>query len=477
MKRRPGPWRPAWHVVLVAVVLLVAMLVLPRASGRDGPGIPAVVAQSDGRAVRALRYDAELAVQQGGDLLVRETQEIAFSGGPFQRGFRRIPLQRVEGVGEVRVEELAPSGRAFRPGQDVPYTFALSGQTAGGGPRSGDLLIEWWFPPTTSASRTFVISYRAMGVVRFYEGGDQVRWQVLGTDRPYPIQRSTVTLRLPAEVNVPAGSWLTDLYPGRYLRDTATAGGTVTWQAGDIPPNQAFEVRAQWPHGLVSGSAPAWQAAADAADWRHENLRPVLTLAAGAAGVLIPLFGGLGLLLIWYTRGRDPRIGQVPRELDSPPSDLPPALVGTVVDEHADAQDVVATVLDLAARGLITIREVPRAGMAPMVGGGRDFELQLLQERGTLDGEIRPFERRVLDSFFTRGARLRLSELGGWFQRAVPGLQEILHREVVDAGLFVGDPDRVRQRYRRLGTLVVLAGSVLGFVGCGAVPEFADLVW
>lgn len=469
----------------VCVILGMIALAVSLVGTMVGGGASPALAQSDGRTVRATRYDVELAVQQGGDVLVRETQEIAFRGGAFQQGFRRIPLARMEGIRDVRVEEVAPAAQAYRSGRDAPYTFALSGQTSGGGSGSGDLLVEWWFPPTGAAqggaSRTFVISYRAVGVVRFYEGGDQLRWQVLGTDRPYEIERSTITLRLPPDVSVPAGSWMTDLYPRRYLRDSASSGNTVTWQAADISANEDIEVRAQWPSGIVAGSPPAWQAAADAADQRNEILGPVLTLGAGAAGLLIPLIGGLALLTVWYTRGRDPRIGQVPPELDSPPSDLPPALVGTVVDEHADAQDVVATVLDLAARGVIAIREVPlagAAGQASMAAGvGRDFELQLLQERASLDGDLRPFERRVLDSFFTRGATVRISELGGWFQRAVPGLQEVLHQEVVDARLFVGDPDRVRQRYRRVGTLVVVAGVVLGFAACSAVPDFAFVAW
>lgn len=477
--------RTSWCPALVGVVLALAVLALPVVGTGVGSGALPAVAQSDGRTVRATRYDVELTVQQGGDVLVRETQEIAFRGGAFQRGFRRIPLTRLEGIRDLRVEEVAPAAQAYRSGREAPYTFAISGQTNGGGPGSGDLLVEWWFPPTGAgqggASRTFAISYRAVGVVRFYEGGDQVRWQVLGADRPYAVERSTITLRLPSDVSAPNGSWMTDLYPGRYLRDTAVSGNAVTWQAADISANEDIEARAQWPAGLISGSPPAWQAAADAADRRNETLRPVLTLGAGAAGLLIPLIGGLALLMVWYTRGRDPRIGQVPPELDSPPSDLPPALVGTVVDEHADAQDVVATVLDLAARGVLSIREVPLAGTASQlgapVGGGRDFELRLLQERASLDLDLRLFERRVLDSFFTRGATVRLSELGGWFRSAVPGLQQLLHREVVDARLFAGDPDRVRQRYRRLGTLVVVAGLVLGFAACSAVPDFAFVAW
>ena len=36
------------------------------------------------RSARALRFDVDLVVESDGRLLVRETQEIAFTGGPFR---------------------------------------------------------------------------------------------------------------------------------------------------------------------------------------------------------------------------------------------------------------------------------------------------------------------------------------------------------------------------------------------------------
>ena len=425
-------------------------------------------AQSDGRSVVAQRYDSDLQVQQGGDVAVRETIQIAFQGGPFTQGFRTISLSRLEGVTGVSVQQTSPEAVTFRPGQGQPYTFAVTGGASG-----GDLEIRWWFPPTTNSARTFVVGYTAQGAVRYYEGGDQLYWDVTNS-APYAIQSSTTTLRLPPGVSVPPNQWVTDFTPRRFLRSSGVgADGTVTWQAGGIPAEEVFEVRAQWPHGLVSGSPPAWQQAADAQDRLEQTLAPAFTFFAALAALVVALGGGLWLLITWYVRGRDPAVGSVPQELDSPPSELAPALVGTVVDEHADSQDVVATVLDLAARGEIAIRETQ--GKA---GGRPDFELELRHDRATVDPTLRPFERIVLDSFFTRGPKVNLSELGGWWQYAVPRIETALHEEARAAGLFYDDPERTRQRYRRWGTLVALAGLVLGAGSCALAPWYATpVVW
>jgi hypothetical protein len=160
----------------------------------------------------------------------------------------------------------------------------------------------------------------------------------------------------------------------------------------------------------------------------------------------------------------------VPQELDEPPSDLPPALAGTVVDEHADVQDVVATVVDLAERGIIGLTEVRDPKLS---GSQRDFELTLEQPdaRG-----LRGYERLILDSFFANGSPVRLSRLGGWFHRSIPRIQEELHREVARAGLLAGDPDEVRRRYKRLGTILMVVGAAGAFVACAAAPAYAAAI-
>jgi hypothetical protein len=434
-------------VALPALLLLIVVAAWPAAPAAQAAG-----------SVQALRFDVALAVQPGGDVLVRETQQIAFQGGPFHHGYRRIPLARLDGIRDVQVGE---ADRAYQPGSpaaQAPFTFAISGPTSGG---SGTLVIDWWFPSTANATRTFVITYRAVGAVRYYPGGDQLRWQAIPPDLGYPVAQASVRLTLPAEV--PAGGWKVAAYPERYTArgGESAAGTTASWQAANIPSGQGYEIRAQWPHGLVPGNPPSWQAAADAIDQRNENLRPVLTLAFGATGVLIPLFAALGMLLVWYSHGRDPAIGPVPAELDEPPSDLPPGLVGTLVDGHADVHDVIATVMDLAARGIIAIREVQDPAL---LGSSRDFELELLRPEALQPSsplELRPYERAILQSFFAHANPVRLSQLGSWFRVTIPFIQRALHREVAAAGLFDGNPEDVQHRYAVLGTSLLVLGFVL----------------
>ncbi len=415
--------------------------------------------------MRALRYDVDMAIQQNGLIQVRETQELAFSGGPFTKGTRRIAMRRLTGVSDVRVEV---DGQPSRQGSGSPGTYQVIPPSQGSA--AGETRIEYWFPSTFNARRTVTISYVASGAVRYYPDGDQLRWNAVPSDRAYPVDRSTITLRLPASVG--AQDWKIDAQPRSLLDDSrppTASGTTATWNAADLAANQPLEIRAQWPHGLVAGSPPPWQEQANAIDFRRENLRPVLDLVFGAAALLVPIGGFLLVALIWYTRGKDPAIGAVPRELEEPPSELAPALVGVVVDERADVHDVVATMLDLASRGAISIREV---AVETMFGNRRDFEIELVNRDLASAG----FEQRVLDSLFLNGSPARLSEMGNWFGRTVPELQTALYESALQEGLFAANPETTRRRFRRLGTVLMLVSVVGGFVACSALGDASGVV-
>ena len=60
--------------------------------------------------------------------------------------------------------------------------------------------------------------------------------------------------------------------------------------------------------------------------------------------------GGAGVVLLWYSRVREPNVGPVPATLTSPRPTCPRPLAGTLVDGAADLQDAVAILFDLARR-------------------------------------------------------------------------------------------------------------------------------
>ena len=95
---------------------------------------------------------------------------------------------------------------------------------------------------------------------------------------------------------------------------------------------------------------PQWQQAMQRGE--------AISLGVLVLSLLILVGGPLLVVLLWYLRGRDPELTViVPEYISEPPDDLPPAVVGTLVDEKVDMEDIISTLLDLAHRGYLQMVE------------------------------------------------------------------------------------------------------------------------
>src|SRR5205085_2671527 len=110
----------------------------------------------------------------------------------------------------------------------------------------------WFFSSTTNATRTFNPHYTVVGGLRIYSGGDQFYWKFIESDRAYSILASTVTLHLPGN---PTPS---QLMATTYLNGAANPGAakivdgnTVVFTGSNFNSGDEWEVRAQFPHGIV----------------------------------------------------------------------------------------------------------------------------------------------------------------------------------------------------------------------------------
>jgi hypothetical protein len=212
------------------------------------------VVQAQDKSLIWQRYDVNIRVQPNSDLLVEEVQTIQFTSGVFRFGFAAIPLDRVEQITDVSVSEVIDGSEVtYTPNSSSEYGFTTA-------INSNELEITWYFPPTNDSSHTYILRYRVMGGLPVYEEGDQVFWKAIAADHNFPIQASKISVTLPgtfaqdqlviASYGAPATS---------YFSDT----GQVVFEAQNIPADQEVEVRVQFPHSVVQGTAPSWQAQQD----------------------------------------------------------------------------------------------------------------------------------------------------------------------------------------------------------------------
>lgn len=409
----------------------------------------AAPAHAQSQEVIVRRRDGNIRVQTNGDVRVEETWQVQFVGGPFRFAFRSIPLNRVNAIDEWAVSE---NGQAYQQGSsEQPGTFTLADENS-------ERKITWYFPSTTEETRTFVLGYTLRGALRIDPEGDQFFWKFIEDDRGYTIDASRVVLQLPA--TIPSA----DLLSTTYLNGDETGnartvdGSTIEFNGGPFAPGDEWEIRTQFPNGIVQASAPGWQTLQDR--------QPIFNLVALVVTLLVLVGGSLGLYMLWYMHGRDTRVALNAEFYPRPPDDLAPGIAGTLLDERADMREILGTMVDLARRGFIQIVELDDST------GSRGFRFVRL--RGD-DGTLRPYERKLFDKIFGQRTERDLSDLREKFYKVLPEIKDDLYDETVKAGLFDAHPQRTRTTYAVAGVAIAVLAGFAGFFGYAFIAEYAPL--
>jgi predicted membrane protein DUF2207 len=177
--------------------------------------------------------------------------------------------------------------------------------------------------------------------------------------------------------------------------------------------------------------------------------------------VLMP-FAWLAFLWQRYRRlGRDPEAGASMMVQYEPPPGLTPGAVGTLIDEQADLADITATVVHLAIRRHLTIREEER----PLLFGlAQRAETVFRRESPPPEDALAPHEARVMNALFTSGNEVDARSLANSFYAYIPGIKEALYNQLVTKGCFDASPEKVRSDYVGGG---LVAGLATGGVAAG----------
>jgi uncharacterized membrane protein len=392
------------------------------------------------------RYNVDITVQENGDLLIEEIQSIVFTSGTFTFGYRTIPLWRTDGITDIQVWE--GDRQYVQSTSQDPFTFSVSRD-------SGELIVRWYFPPTTNSARDFVFRYRVQGGVRVDAAeGDSVFWKAIPPDHAFPINNARVTIRFPALPDL--GNMVSNFTEA----DITVEENTVTFVARrPIPAGQQMEVGVAFGPGLVTASPPSWQTSQQRAETAN--------LLFGVIGVLVLVGGLVGIFLLWYLRGRDPQVGLATDYLTEPPSDIPPAVAGTLVDERADTQDVIASIIDLARRGYLEMEETKKGGLLGL-GGGSEFTFRRTQKPWT---DLWPFEKTILKRVFGKRQERSLNDLRNKFYTSIPEIERDLYQQTVSQGFFAKSPAAVRGTYAGVGILLIILAIGGAVVGLALTPE------
>jgi hypothetical protein len=419
------------------------------------------------------RLDVALDLLPDGTYHVAETQEVRFSNGSFSLGHREIPLARTTGISNVVVSEIDDDGNV------VPFTetdlvgLAEAPNTFNVLTTSTEVRVYWAFPPVNAGTKTFLVEYDVFGALRYYPDEDpanqQIWWTAIGSDltSETAVRASTVTVTLPQPVR------LTDpvLKLGEDGEDAASShtsdGRVFTWTRDDIEQGDEFIVRLQFPPMVTGIDPPPWQASDDAQrakEQDRESQQAVIRLIMLGIGLALVAGGGTSLYGVWYMRGRDPHAGVVAEFVSEPPDDLPPGVVGALLDEHADECDVVATLIDLARRGVLKMTDVGTLGPNKRASG-HDYIFEVVKTDASLSAFERPLMRAIFGATPKVGDKAQLRDARLRVQSVYPEVKQGLYDELVRRGLFPRSPESTRTGWRNAAIVVIAVAAFSGLVG------------
>ena len=147
--------------------------------------------------------NVRIALQPNGDLLIEETQIYTFQDKYSNQRYRYIPLDKIESISDVRVQE---------------NDLVIPSKT---GIQDGKFWISWEHPLTPPEKHTFVLKYRVSGALQLSDKNTQIYWKAIFPDRKAPIKSAIINVKLPAAL---AGKVLSFKSMGVGAVDRAGAG-------------------------------------------------------------------------------------------------------------------------------------------------------------------------------------------------------------------------------------------------------------
>jgi len=393
-------------------------------------------------------FNEQVTVNSDGTIEVIEFIEAQFTG-KWNGLYRTIPVEYTTPQGlnfTLFLEPLSVTDDDARP---LKYDQSRQGRY---------IKFKVYVPGADDATRTIVLHYRVRNALRFFEDHDELYWNITGNEWDVPIGSASAKIELPAGV------------AGLHAIAYTGAFGSRAADARVDTKDNIVELRTTRPLEFHEGLTAV-------AGWDKGYVRPPTALA-NAWLVLRsnwPFFFPIGvfsaMFWLWWTRGRDPEREAVTVQYE-PPDKLTPAECGTLVDNEADMRDIMATLVNLAVKGYLTIEQKENSGLLAFVHH-KEYIFHLKKPVAEWAG-ARPHEQQMLVALFDAGMTtdVKLSDLQNHFYTHLPAIRSAIFDALVGDGYYLHRPDTVRNAY-------VGAGFFIGFfllAGSGALAKSTGIV-
>jgi len=302
--------------------------------------------------------DIEAKLNSDGTMHINESRTFRFDG-KFSYLFRYFPLNGPVQFTDFSIKE---GSRIYRESDSKdPGTFFIQEE-------KNKILIKW-FISAINESRTFELNYKVKGAIKNFSDTAVLYYQFISPDW----SKSQYDVRIKVVPPVTLNRYQVEhwLHGPLWGESQLEYDGSITAWSDKVPRRNYFEIRALYPSEIFT-SAPNFSGYvrteileeeaiwADEANFRREEAIRKLRKKEAMYKIgswLMPVLSILILILWIFLFNRSWRRPKVDRSVDilaTPPEEIPPALVGYLLNSRTIlGSSLIATLMDLGVKKFI----------------------------------------------------------------------------------------------------------------------------
>jgi len=376
-------------------------------------------------------FSVEIWIEKDSSFLVKESITYNFGKNLRHGIYRKIPLKDLK----IKVEKVTDEF-----GQN--YHLKITKER-------GYLKIRIGDPQKlVSGRKIYNIFYKVQNGISFFKDYDELYWNVTGNEWGVSIKSSKAILHLPEKV--PQENLKLDCFTGHFgskakdcVFEIKENGDILFESKRSFYPREGLTIVLGFPKRIV----------------REPNIFLRIFWKVEKYWIfLIPILTFIYLFLEWKRKGKDPRIKKAIVPQYEPPDNLRPAEVSLILKQIVESRDISATLIDLAVRGFVKIREIKKEGIFGEIFKAKDYEIEKLKD----SEDLLEYERLLLWKIFKEGNKIKISSLKNKFYKDFQTITKKICQDVTKKKYFVRNPQKIRNKWMNIGISLIILGSILG---------------
>ncbi len=395
---------------------------------------------------RIKNFEVDITIEKDNSLSIKESILYDFGDNLKPGIYRDIPINNIG----IKVQKVLDEF-------NNPYPFKVFKGEKNIEIRIGDP------DKLVNGEKTYNIFYNVQDGIRFFEDHDELYWNVTGNDWEVPIENSKAVIHLWQMVseNELKFSCFTGVYGSKesrcqWLED---GKGNITFESLKVlNPKEGLTIVLGWPKGIVK-SPGFFQKLL-------RNLKKFWSL-------LIPIFVFIFLFREWWLKGRDFPLKKPIIVQYGPPENIKPLQAAVIMYQRIRPRDISATIVDLAIKGYLKIKEIKAKNIIEKVFDEKDYRLIKLKDfKKNSDGF--DYEKQILEDIFSSANNRMILKIKKDFYPKFPKLKEKIYSQLVNLGYFVSNPEKTRKKLILIGIAILVAVTYFGLI-VNSINRFLSL--